>query len=509
MISIIEVLQQCILTDIHSYSFGNFIDEPAYTRFFAPKVYKSDNPRDVQQLLDDLESIVPLNGLDYPEYGMSGISRVFKASTISDPDPFNHILLFTDAPPKDYSMKNAVQNKLIPPGRMYPHTFLHGFLPNHLLNPCVLPVSECYRRTGHAYKDLITDSKGILVNSLTEGGFSEFITKYNDKFGESFTPVSCSSRRKRSLDPGHSATGTNCKYETVSEFARKLTLLVTPQNDRVLKFTVTPPTSVHGGITKSAMTTQLLNFDDPQPGRYSVCADAPFELDVRIENNFSFSVEFFNPTSDVPYLITLPPPGCPVNVTMFSPSINKLSLEGAHLLELVSTAGSVIDQIPLINSDCSSAYIRASGSINLPNEAFTVRFAGVSRRGHSFEASLIRQYVTRFPPLQIRTTTAPDQITRGSTAVYSFQLTTTKTYPGCHLRLPISIEAQTHMKGVTLSADSGGTFTGSYTFSVRVTVSSDAPVRSGAMTLRVYDSKRKIIVQSTPRIGVEVSVCTV
>ena len=41
-------------------------------------------------------------------------------------------------------------------------------------------------------------------------------------------------------------------------------------------------------------------------------------------------------------------------------------------------------------------------------------------------------------------------------------------------------------------------------FSVRVTVSRDAPVRSGAMTLCVYDSKKKIIVQSTARIGVEV-----
>ena len=57
-------------------------------------------------------------------------------------------------------------------------------------------------------------------------------------------------------------------------------------------FTVTPPISVHGKITKSATVTQVLNFDDPEPGKYTACADAPFELDVRTENNFSFSVEF-------------------------------------------------------------------------------------------------------------------------------------------------------------------------------------------------------------------------
>ena len=194
---------------------------------------------------------------------------------------------------------------------------------------------------------------------------------------------------------------------------------------------------------------------------------------------------------------------------MFSPNIDKLSLEGAHRLELVTTAGSVIGHVPLTNSGCSSAYIQGSGSINLPNEActlYTVHFAGVSKRGYSFKVNLVRQYVAPLPPLQIRTETAPTQIARGSTAVYSFQLTATKTYPGCVLHLPISIEAQTDMTGITLSADSRGTFTGSYTFRVRVIVSRDAPVRSGAMTLRVYDSKKKIIVQLTARIRVEVRV---
>ena len=83
------------------------------------------------------------------------------------------------------------------------------------------------------------------------------------------------------------------------------------------------------------------------------------------------------------------------------------------------------------------------------------RSAGVPKRGYSFKAKLVRQYVAPLPPLQICTKTAPTQIARGSTAVYTFLLTTARTYPGCLLRLPISIEAQTDMTGVTLSADSG------------------------------------------------------
>ena len=108
--------------------------------------------------------------------------------------------------------------------------------------------------------------------------------------------------------------------------------------------------------------------------------------------------------------------------------------------------------------------------------------------------------------MQLPTTAAPTQVARGETAVYSFHLTTTRTYPGCNLRLPISLEAHTDMVGITLSADSGGIFTGSYTFNVRVTDSDNAPIRSGAMAVRIKDSREEIITESTARIGVEASV---
>ena len=463
-------------------------------------MYDSSDADEVQQLLNDLESITVTGGGDYPEYGMSGISRVIDASTISNPDPFNHILLFTDAPPKDYNRKNEVQGKLVPSDG--PLTLLHGFLPSYLNQPCgSMTVDACYSNTGQAYVDLIKPD-GILVPSLTHGGFANFTTQHNDLFGTSYQAVACNNRRKRSI-VDISTNGRFCKNETVSELARKLTLLVTPDISSVT-FTVTPPSKVSGSPV-SATVTQVVSFDDPEPGRYTVCANEAFELDARIENHFPFSVEFFNPASDTPYLLTLPPPGCPVNVTLFSPDINKLSLTGNHYLELVSTAGSVIDQIALVNSGCSSRYIRGASSLNLPDETFGVRFSGVSKGGYTFEANLKRRYTAPLPPMQLRTTTAPTQVARGETAVYSFHLTT-RTYPGCDLRLPISIEAHTDMVGITLSADSGGIFTGSYTFNVRVTVSDDAPIRSGAMAVRIKDSREEIIIESTARIGVGVSV---
>ena len=41
---------------------------------------------------------------------------------------------------------------------------------------------------------------------------------------------------------------------------------------------------------------------------------------------------------------------------------------------------------------------------------------------------------------------------------------------------------------------------------MRVTVSDDAPIRSGVMAIRIKDSREEIITESTARIGVEVSV---
>ena len=503
-------------------SLSDIIDNSASTRFFNPVVYDSNSTNDVQQLLLDLDSISATGGGDGPEYGMSGIQRVFDASTVSDPSVPNQILLFTDAPPKDYNLNIQVKDKLIPPttGTESIHTVLHGFLAKTLEGSCdTLTSDECYLTTGRAYTDLIRDTDGIHVSRLTEGGFAKFIEKYNTKYSESLPVVNCNRRRRRFIDRKSSVINNtvtllsaayfgkvdNCKYETVSELARHLTLLVTPQRDSVT-FTVTPPTAKHDNIARSATVTQVLSFDVPEPGTYAVCANEPFELDARIENDFSFSVEFFNHTSDTPYLLTLPPPGCPVNMTLFSPNIKKLNLKQIHHLELMSTSGSVIGRIPLVSRGCSSAYIRGSSTLNLPNEAFNVRLSGISRRGYPFQANLARRYTAPLPLLQLRTTAAPTQIARGETGIYSFHLNTTKTYPGCNLRLPISIEAQTDMVGVTLLANVGGTFSGSYTFTVRVTANQDAPIRSGVMVLYIKDSKQNIILQSTSRIGVGVSV---
>lgn len=275
-----------------------------------------------------------------------------------------------------------------------------------------------------------------------------------------------------------------------------------------MTFTVRVPFAKVDGIRRSARVTQVVSYNNPTPGTYTVCADEAFELDAKIDNYFPFSVEFFNPTSGTPYLLTLPPPGCPVNLTLFSPDIKKLS-SGTHHLELVSTTGNVISRVPLVNRGCSSRYIQGSRSVNLPHEDFNVRFSGVSKGGYPFEANLLRRYTAPFPPLQLRPTTAPTQIDRGETAVYSFHLTTTKTYPGCNLRLPISIEVHTDMVGVTLSSVTGGVFTGSYTFNVRVTVSRDAPIGSGLMVVRVSNSQDKILLESTARIGVGVSISDV
>lgn len=387
--------------------------------FFTPKVYDSNSVSEVQELLSDLDSIGANGGGDVPEYGMNGILRVFDASTVSDPIAPNQIFLFTDAPPKDHSRRIEVESKLEPPTDCTvdtPHTSLNGFLPSNLVMPCdgTLTVEQCYSTTGRAYVELVNPSCGILVSSLTEGSFADFISEYNSRYGFTLPGGSCRAERRRKRAAPHEdvfmtdseiSVVRYCMYKTVSELAKKLTLLVTPQNELV-NFTVTPPAAEVAGIRRSATVTQVVSFDDPTPGNYTVCANEAFELEARIDNHFPFSVEFFSPTSDTPYLLTLPPPGCPVNVTLFSPDVNKLFL-GTHHLELVSTAGNVISRVPLVNRGCSSRYIQGSRSVNLPNEDFNVRLSGVSKRGYPFEANLLRQYTPPLPPLQLHPTTAP------------------------------------------------------------------------------------------------------
>ena len=248
---------------------------------------------------------------------MNGILRVFDASTVSDPFAPNHIFLFTDAPPKDHSRRIVVESKLEPPTvcivEGWPHTFLHGFLPSNLVRPCgSVTAEQCYSRTGRAYVDLITSSCGILVPSLTEGAFANFISKF--AADEPLSEGSCradGSRRKRAAFPKgkfiYLPPVEHCMYKAVSELARQLTLLVTPQGESVT-FTVTVPFAKVAGIRRSATVTQVVGYDDPTPGIYIVCANETFELDARIDNHFPFSVEFFSPTSGIPYLLTLPPP---------------------------------------------------------------------------------------------------------------------------------------------------------------------------------------------------------
>ena len=134
----------------------------------------------------------------------------------------------------------------------------------------VLTAEQFYSTTVCAYVDLITSSCGILVPSLTEGAFADFIREYNNRYGFTLPGGSCRAERRRKRSAPHEDVFTrsvrmpdspisvvqHCMYKTVSELAEKLTLLVTPQNESVT-FTVTLPFAKVAGIRRSATVTQM------------------------------------------------------------------------------------------------------------------------------------------------------------------------------------------------------------------------------------------------------------
>ena len=197
---------------------------------------------------------------------MHGILRVINASTLSNPNPFNRILLFTDAPPKDYNITDTVRAKLLPTGR----NILHAFLPNELLQPCVPTWTdhECNIQRAHAYAKLVKASDGILVDRLTAGGFIDFIKQYNEKFpyGEPLEPVSCGDRKKRST-----SFVPTCSSVVVSEFARQLHLVIVPQGSLVRFRVSQPPARNLSQFTDKTSTPRVLKWDNPMLGNWTVC----------------------------------------------------------------------------------------------------------------------------------------------------------------------------------------------------------------------------------------------
>ena len=453
-------------------------------------MYDSADVPAMNRMLEDLASIKACCdysdpdchcGGDGPELAMGGIYRAIEKS-IRYPDTgdeLSHVLVFTDAPAKDFYKEDSVKKKLRTIAPDYDsHVIVHGFIPTHLSVTSPLDATcydttdsynECIKNTGRPYINVINHQSGLLVNTLTSGtGLDDFIRQFNGKYDRDLRPASCSPRKRSS----------GCHSFVVSMFAYQLTVLIDPHV--IANYSIID--SLEAVIMSSTLSSiKIYKFDNPISGNWSVCSEGSFEIDVKIENNFQFTVVFVREDEDEP-TESLPLPGCSIPILVLSPQFNLLDTN-MQRMDLVRLSDMNPLQVQLTHC---KGYLK--GLITIPKETFYFRFQGVSSSGHAFESSQLTKYVPTPWSLNLTTISAPEQISKGSSEDYVFNLTPTNHLLSCSLL--VGITATTTIRGVTLSVGPPKVSlnsTAPVSFLVKLTVSDTASSGRGKIQIQFTD----------------------
>ena len=451
-------------------------------------MYDSADISAMKRMLEDLASIKACCddldpdchcGGDGPELAMGGICRAIEKS-IRYPDTgdeLSHVLVFTDAPAKDYYEQDSVKKKLRTeePDLIYDsHVIVHCFLP-----PGLSVSSSLVNVTQH--------QSGLIVNTLTSGtGLDDFIRQFNGKYERDLRPASCSPRKRSSSE---------CHSFVVSTFAYQLVVLIDPH----VIATYSIIDSSEAVIMSSTLSSiKIYQFDNPISGNWSVCSQGSFDIDIKIENNFQFTVVFIREDEDEP-TESLPFPGCSIPIIVLSPQFDLLdtNMQSMDLVRLT-------DMNPLqVQLTHCKGYMK--GLITVPKETFYFRFQGVSSSGHAFESSQLTKHVPTPWSFNLTTVSAPEQVSKGSSADYVFNLTATNHSLACSLL--VGITATTTISGVTLSVSPPRIlFKGStpVSFLVKVTVSNAAPSGRSKIEIQFTDPDGDQLQNVTKVIGIGV-----
>lgn len=421
------------------------------TRFFQPKEYDPSDVPQMEQFLQDLNSITAGNngsgiGGDAPEYGMSGIMRcINKSVRYPATNDISHIILITDAPAKDHYRKELVKQMLQSDNPDGVDLVVHGFIPEPLLRPLSLTcydsadaLARCQLGSGLPYKEVIDENNGVIVGNITSPtALDEFIRNYNMHYTRTLRPLICGGRKKRQTS--------SCQVFHVLTITKKVTVIVHPSSP-VTIMVRDSVNSTRKELMRNNGETVFLVWNNPKPtGTWSVCISGTSDVDIKVENNFQFSVYFLDSdeNKERPLLSMLPPPGCPVNVVVFTPQIGHLSCMESHALELVSSTSK------RETLECCGSYLH--GTITMPTKSFSFYFHGITSDEHSFKSE---QMVTHEPShwtLLLSTVHAPSQISRGSSAEYVFNVKTASVWSNCSLTTKIN--ATTSIHGVELKVE--------------------------------------------------------
>ena len=456
----------------------------------------------MEDFLADLNSITARGGGDGPEYGMSGILRCIEKSVrYPATNEISHIILITDASAKDHYRKDLVKRMLQSANPDGPDLVVHGFIPGWLLHPLsptcdssADALATCHLHSGLPYKEIVDENGGICVKSITSPtAFDKFIREYNLDYDRALRSITCSSRKKRQA--------TSCEVFHVLPITKKVTVIVHPLSPVTIEVRDSVPNRIKQ-LSRNAGETAILSWNNPKPtGAWSVCISGTYEVDINIKNNFQFSVDFlkFDEDREQPLLSALPPPGCPVNVVVFTPQIDHLSCTEAHALELVSSS---LNREKL---ECCGSYLR--GTIIMPKDSFSFRFHGISSDGHSFESEQVMRHEPTMWTLLFSTVHAPSQISRGSSAEYVFKVKTANVWSNCSLTT--RIDATTLIRGVELQVEPNVVTledASSVSFRIIVTATDEATAGRGFMDVAftVYGDGTPL---NTSRVSIGIEVC--
>lgn len=482
-------------------------DTVEVTRFFHPKEYNSSDVPQMEQFLRDLNSITAGNngsgiGGDIPEYGMSGIMRCMNKSVrYPATNDISHIILITDAPAKDHYRKERVKQMLQSDNPLGPDLVVHGFIPEPLLRPLSSSCYEsndtlvrCYLGSGLPYKEVIDENEGIIVGNITSPtAFDEFIRKYNIEYSRALRSTNCGGRKKRQAS--------SCQIFHVLAITKKVTVIVHPSSP----VTIVVRDSVNSTkkeLVQNIGETAVLFWNNPEPtGTWSLCISGPSDVDIKIENNFQFSVHFLDSGEDrvQPLLSMLPPPGCPVNVVVFTPQIGHLSCMESHALELVSSTS---NQEKL---ECCGSYLH--GTIIMPTESFSFHFHGIASDGHSFKSEQVATHEPSQWTLLLSTVHAPSQISRGSSAEYVFNVKTTNVWSNCSLTTKITATTSIHGVGLKVKPNVVTLKDASpVRFRITVTATDEATAGQGSMDIAFTAGGDGTPINSS-RVSIGIEVC--
>ena len=293
---------------------------------------------------------------------------------------------------------------------------------------------------------------------------------------------------------------TSCEVFHVLPITKKVTVIVHPLSPVTIEVRDSVPNRIKQ-LSRNAGETAILSWNNPKPtGAWSVCISGTYEVDINIKNNFQFSVDFlkFDEDREQPLLSALPPPGCPVNVVVFTPQIDHLSCTEAHALELVSSS---LNREKL---ECCGSYLR--GTIIMPKDSFSFRFHGISSDGHSFESEQVMRHEPTMWTLLFSTVHAPSQISKGSSAEYVFKVKTANVWSNCSLTT--RIDATTLIHGVELQVEPNVVTledASPVSFRIIVTATDEATAGRGFMDVAsVYGDGTPL---KSSRVSIEIEVC--